>query len=60
MENWIVTRNPSDSLKFKVPTLRNVYISSNYMHDGRFNTLANVSIITEHGVQQSTTLDPLQ
>ena len=36
----MVTGKTEDSLKFKVPTLRNVYISSNYMHDGRFNTLA--------------------
>ena len=34
-----VTGKKEDSLKFKVPTLRNTYISSNYMHDGRFGTL---------------------
>lgn len=47
-----------DSLKFKVPTLRNVYISSNYMHDGRFNTLAQCINHYRTGVQQSATLDP--
>jgi cytochrome c peroxidase len=54
-----VTRNAADSLKFKVPTLRNVNISANYMHDGRFNTLAQVINHYRTGVQQSATLDPL-
>ncbi|HZI53183.1 MAG TPA: cytochrome c peroxidase [Chitinophagaceae bacterium] len=53
-----VTGKKEDSLKFKVPTLRNVYISSNYMHDGRFNTLAQCINHYRTGVQQSTTLDP--
>jgi cytochrome c peroxidase len=54
-----VTNDPTDSLKFKVPTLRNVYISSNYMHDGRFNTLAQCINHYRTGIQQSATLDPL-
>jgi cytochrome c peroxidase len=54
-----VTNKKEDSLKFKVPTLRNVYISSNYMHDGRFNTLAQCINHYRTGVQQSSTLDPL-
>lgn len=54
-----ITGDPADSLKFKVPTLRNVYISSNYMHDGRFNTLAQCINHYRNGVQQSTSLDPL-
>ena len=54
-----VTHDPADSLKFKVPTLRNVYISSNYMHDGRFNTLAQCINHYRNGVQQTATLDPL-
>jgi cytochrome c peroxidase len=54
-----VTKDPADSLKFKVPTLRNVYISANYMHDGRFNTLAQCINHYRTGVQQSPTLDPL-
>jgi cytochrome c peroxidase len=56
---WRITGKPEDSLKFKVPTLRNVYISSNYMHDGRFNTLAQCINHYRTGVQSSTTLDPL-
>lgn len=54
-----ITKDPADSLKFKVPTLRNVYISSNYMHDGRFNTLAQCINHYRNGIQQSTSLDPL-
>ncbi len=54
-----VTGNSNDSLKFRVPTLRNVYISSNYMHDGRFNTLAQCLNHYRTGVQQSGSLDPL-
>lgn len=54
-----ITGKQEDSLKFKVPTLRNVYISSNYMHDGRFNTLLQCINHYRTGVQQSTTLDPL-
>ena len=48
-----------DSLKFKTPTLRNVYISANYMHDGRFNTLGQCINHYRSGVQLSATLDPL-
>ena len=48
-----------DSLKFKVPTLRNSYISSNYMHDGRFNTLQQCINHYRIGVQPGATLDPL-
>ena len=54
-----VTKDRADSLKFKVPTLRNVNISANYMHDGRFNTLTQVINHYRTGVQQSVTLDPL-
>ena len=54
-----ITGKKEDSLKFKTPTLRNSYISSNYMHDGRFNTLLQCVNHYRSGVQQSTTLDPL-
>lgn len=55
----LVTKKSTDSLKFKVPTLRNVYISANYMHDGRFNTLAQCLNHYRTGIQQSPTIDPL-
>lgn len=54
-----ITNNPADSLKFKVPSLRNVAASSNYMHDGRFNTLAQCLTHYRSNVQPSATLDPL-
>jgi len=56
---FIVTGKREDSLKFKVPTLRNTYVSANFMHDGRFNTIGQVISHYRTGVQQSTTLDPL-
>jgi len=31
-----ITQNPADSLKFRVPSLRNIMVSSYYGHDGRF------------------------
>jgi cytochrome c peroxidase len=37
-----ITQNPKDSLKFKVPTLRNIQYTFPYMHDGRFKTLNEV------------------
>ncbi len=37
-----VTQNPADSLRFKVPTLRNIEFSYPYMHDGRFKKLREV------------------
>ena len=53
-----VTRNPSDSLKFKVPTLRNIEFSYPYMHDGRFSNLEDVLEFKVNGIQDSPTLDP--
>ncbi len=37
-----VTNNPNDSLKFKVPTLRNLSFTAPYMHDGRYKNLQMV------------------
>lgn len=37
-----ITNRKSDSLLFKIPTLRNVEFSFPYMHDGRFKTLRQV------------------
>jgi cytochrome c peroxidase len=53
-----VTGKNADAGKFSVPSLRNVAVTAPYMHDGRFQTLAEV---VEHyctGVKRSTTLDP--
>lgn len=37
-----ITQLSNDSLKFKVPTLRNIEFSYPYMHDGRFKKLREV------------------
>jgi cytochrome c peroxidase len=54
-----VTGKREDSLKFKVPTLRNIAISYPYMHDGRFKTLGMVLNNYAMGIQQTPTLNPL-
>jgi cytochrome c peroxidase len=51
-----VTKNPLDSLKFKVPTLRNIEFSFPYMHDGRFKKLPDVLNHYTSGIQRSATL----
>lgn len=53
-----ITGQPGDSLKFKVPSLRNVAATSNYLHDGRMATLQQVIRHYRYGVQRSSTLDP--
>jgi cytochrome c peroxidase len=37
-----ITRNPADSFKFKIPSLRNIQFTFPYMHDGRFKKLREV------------------
>ncbi|MEZ4981787.1 MAG: cytochrome c peroxidase [Saprospiraceae bacterium] len=37
-----LTRNPTDSALFKVPSLRNIAITGPYMHDGSIQTLEEV------------------
>lgn len=49
----LVTKNPLDSLKFKVPTLRNIEFSKPFMHDGRFTKLSQV---IDHYVSISASL----
>ena len=51
-----ITKNINDSLKFKVPTLRNIEFSFPYMHDGRFKTMAAVLKHYTSGIKQSHTL----
>lgn len=38
----MITQSVSDSLKFKIPTLRNIEFTFPYMHDGRFKKLSEV------------------
>jgi cytochrome c peroxidase len=54
-----ITNDPADSLKFKVPSLRNVYVTYPYMHDGRFWNLTQVLDHYSTNIQNSNTLDPL-
>lgn len=51
-----ITKNKNDSLKFKVPTLRNIEFSYPYMHDGRFKRLSDVLKHYTTGVQHGKTL----
>jgi cytochrome c peroxidase len=53
-----ITHNPADSLRFKVPTLRNIAFSYPYMHDGRMNSLTEVLRHYSNGIQHSATLSP--
>ena len=39
---FAITQANDDSLKFKIPTLRNIEFSQPYMHDGRLNSLSKV------------------
>jgi len=44
---------------FKAPTLRNIAVTSPYMHDGRFETLEEVLAHYNGGIKRSKTLSPL-
>ena len=55
----VISGNPADDGKFKVPTLRNIALSAPYMHDGRFQTLDEVIEHYSTGINQSPTIDPL-
>lgn len=55
-----ITGNPEDSLKFKVPSLRNVQLTFPYMHDGRIALLSQAIEHYRTGVEKNQpTLDPL-
>ncbi len=54
-----ITNKKEDSLKFKVPSLRNVMLTSPYGHDGRFFGIPNVLEHYNSGIQDGPTLDPL-
>lgn len=54
-----ITNKKEDSLKFKVPSLRNIMMTSPYGHDGRFFSIDNVLTHYTTGIQNSATLDPL-
>lgn len=53
-----ITQQASDSLTFKIPTLRNIEFSFPYMHDGRFKRLGQVLKHYTAGITNSPTLAP--
>ena len=54
-----VTGKREDSLKFRVPSLRNLFYSYPFMHDGRFIAFSQVFEHYNNGVQASATTDAL-
>lgn len=55
-----ITNDKNDSLKFKVPSLRNVMLTFPYMHDGRIFSVGTVIDHYRTGIITSQpTLDPL-
>lgn len=54
-----ITGNPADSLKFRVPSLRNVQKTFPYGHDGRFYDLDGAMIHYRSKVQNGPTTDSL-
>lgn len=54
-----ITNRSEDSLKFKVPSLRNVAMTFPYGHDGRFFSLMNVFEHYRKNMVVSATTDPL-
>ena len=56
----MITGNPADSLKFKVPSLRNCTVTFPYMHDGRIHSLSKVIDHYRAGIDvMQPTLDTL-
>jgi cytochrome c peroxidase len=51
-----LTHKAADSLKFKVPTLRNIEVSYPYMHDGRFRSLQMVLFHYTEGIVHTPTI----
>jgi cytochrome c peroxidase len=51
-----ITNNLNDSLKFKVPSLRNLSFTYPYMHDGRFTNLREVIHHYTNGIKKINSL----
>ncbi|MES2882277.1 MAG: cytochrome c peroxidase [Bacteroidota bacterium] len=54
-----VTGNKNDSLKFRVPSLRNLEATSYYAHDGRLSVFRMMIQHYRNGVNPGATVDPL-
>ena len=55
----LITHQPQDSLKFRVPSLRNVMLTFPYMHDGRFYSIYDVLEHYNRKMEVGPTTDPL-
>ena len=53
------TGNMADNGKFKVASLRNIALTAPYMHDGRFDSLAEVINFYDRDIEPHTNLDPV-
>jgi cytochrome c peroxidase len=58
-DRYSITGDPSDIMKYRIPTLRNITKTAPYMHDGRFRTLDEVIDFYSEDVIWSPTIDPL-
>jgi cytochrome c peroxidase len=55
-----ITGKPQDSLKFKVPSLRNISKTAPYMHDGRMYVLSQVIEHYRNKINnEQPTIDPI-
>lgn len=54
-----ITGKPDDAMKFKVPSLRNVFATFPYGHDGRFYSVGAVIDHYRLGVKEGNNVDPL-
>jgi cytochrome c peroxidase len=54
-----ITGKKEDSLKFKVPSLRNIFQTFPYGHDGRFPSVMTMLNHYSDGVQDGPSVDPL-
>ena len=52
-----VTGQTKDIGQFRIPSLRNVFVTAPYMHDGRFQTLEKVVSFYSEGVNNSYNID---
>ncbi|MCW3463717.1 cytochrome-c peroxidase [Chitinophaga nivalis] len=59
MGRYRITLQGSDSLRFKVPSLRNILKSSPYMHDGRYFDIYQVFDFYDRGKKDPVYTDPL-
>lgn len=53
-----VTQDPADRWRYRTPSLRNVALTSPYMHDGTFRTLTDVVAFYNKGGIANPLLDP--